>query len=71
MAKPLPERALGIGRLRPRPTRKLLLAINHRAGFNHIVHLLWTPTPDPSPQGGGEKRRHQIEKNLKFREAPA
>jgi hypothetical protein len=37
--------------------RKLSLAINHRARFNHIRHHLWTPTPAPSPQGGGEKRR--------------
>src|SRR3981189_3468746 len=66
MAKPLPEHTLGIGRLRAHPTRNLLLAINHRAGFNHIVHRLWTPTPDPSPspQGGGEKRRRRIEKTL-------
>jgi hypothetical protein len=32
----------------------LSLAINHRVRFNHICHHLWTPTPDPSPQGGGE-----------------
>src|ERR1700704_6433992 len=64
MAKPLPEHALGVGRLRAHQTRKLLLAINHRAGFNHISRHLWTPTPDPSPQGGGEKRRRRIGKAL-------
>ena len=64
MAKPLPEHALGIGRLRTHPTRKLSLAINHRIRFNHISHHLWTPTPDPSPQGGGEKGRRRIGKTL-------
>jgi hypothetical protein len=33
----------------------LTLSIGHRLRFNHIHHRLWTPTPDPSPQGGGEK----------------
>jgi len=59
MAKPLPEHALGIRRLCAHLTRKLSLAINHRSRFNHIRHHLWTPTPDPSPQGGGEKRRRR------------
>jgi hypothetical protein len=30
--------------------------------FNHIARHLWTPTPDPSPQGGGEKRLRRIGK---------
>ena len=55
MAKPLPKHALGIRRLGAHPVRKLSLATVHRAGFNHIHCRLWTPTPDPSPQGGGVK----------------
>jgi len=54
VTKLLPKHALGIGRLGAHLTRKLSLAINHRVRFNHICHHLWTPTPDPSPQGGGE-----------------
>ena len=54
MAKPLPEHALGIGRLRAHLARKFMLTITHRVRFNHISHHLWTPTPDPSPQGEGE-----------------
>src|ERR1700692_1564416 len=49
--------ALGIRRLCAHLTRKLSLAIHHRVRFNHIRHHLWTPTPDPSPPGGREKRR--------------
>jgi len=64
MAKPLPEYTLGIGRLGAHLARKLLLAINHRVRFNHISHRLWTPTPDPSPQGGGERRRCRIGETL-------
>jgi len=60
MAKPLPEHALGIRRLRPHSLRKLSLAIIHRVRSKHIRHRLWTPTPDPSPQGGGEQGRRQI-----------
>jgi hypothetical protein len=56
MTKPLPEHALGIGRFGAHPVRKLSLAINHRAGFNHIRQHLWTPTPDPSPQEGEGRR---------------
>jgi hypothetical protein len=67
MTKSLPEHALGIGRFRTHPVRKLSLMINHRAGFNHIRHHLWTPTPDPSPQEG-EGRRGAVEfENLKRR----
>ena len=55
MAKPLPKHALGIRRLSAHEMRKLSLATVHRAGFNHIHCRLWTPTPDPSPQGGGVK----------------
>ena len=62
MAKPLPKHALGIDRLRAHPTRKLLLAINHRAGFNHIGRHLWTPTPDPSPKGEGRRGVAELEK---------
>ncbi len=69
MAKPLPEHALGIGRLRAHPPRKLLLAINHGAGFNHIVHHLWTPPPPPTPPRNGEGRRGVVElENLKLRQ---
>src|SRR6266436_1762746 len=64
MTKPLPEHALGIGRLCAHPAGKLSLAIGHRVGFNHIRHHLWTPTPDPSPQGGGEKRRRRTREIL-------
>ena len=62
VTKPLPKHMLGIGRLGAHLTRKLPLAVNHRVQFNHIRHRLWTPTPDPSPQGGGEKRCRRIEK---------
>jgi len=55
VTKPLPKHALGIRRLGAHAMRKLSLATVHRAGFNHIHCHLWTPTPDPSPQGGGEK----------------
>jgi len=55
VTKPLPQHALGIGRLDAHSMRKFSLAIIHRAGFNHIHSRLWTPTPDPSPQGGGVK----------------
>jgi hypothetical protein len=55
MPKPLPQHALGIRRLRAHLLRKLSLAIRHRVRSKHIRHHLWTPTPDPSPQGGGEK----------------
>src|SRR5258707_8846193 len=68
MAKPLPKHALGIGRLRAHLARKLLLTINHRREFNHIGHRLWTPTPDPSPQGGGEKRRRRVSPLRRSRE---
>jgi hypothetical protein len=63
MAKPLPEHALGIGRLRAHLARKFMLTITHRVRFNHISHHLWTPTPDPSPQGDrkGEGRRGVVE----------
>jgi hypothetical protein len=54
VAKPLPKHALGIRWLGAHLTRKLSLTINHHARFNHICHRLWTPTPAPSPQGGGE-----------------
>ena len=60
MAKPRPEHPLGIGRLRAHLPRKLSLAIGHRLRANHVRHRLWTPTPDPSPQGGGEQRRRRI-----------
>src|SRR6185437_13083244 len=63
MAKPLPEHALGIGRLRAHLPRELSLAIGHRVRANHVRHRLWTPTPDPSPQGGGEQRRFVFQKN--------
>jgi hypothetical protein len=42
--------------------RKFSLAINHRIRLDHIRHHLWTPTPDPSPQGGGEQERRRIGK---------
>jgi hypothetical protein len=60
MTQPLPEHTLGVGRFCAHPVRKLPLAINHRAGFNHIRHHLWTPTPDPSPQGGVEQEHRRI-----------
>ena len=56
MAKSLPEHALGIRRLRAHLPRKLSLAIDHAVRANHVRHRLWTPTSDPSPQGGGEKQ---------------
>jgi hypothetical protein len=40
--------------------RKLPLTIIHQKGVNHIRRRLWTPAPDPSPQGGGVKRRIRI-----------
>src|SRR5665213_2277574 len=52
MTKPLPEHALGIGRLRAHLPRKLSLAIWHRVRANHIRHRLWTPTPRPLPARG-------------------
>ena len=52
--------ALGIRRLCAHLTRKLSLAIHHRVRFNHIRHHLWTPTPDPSPQRGGEQSAHRF-----------
>jgi hypothetical protein len=54
-AEPLPERPLGIRWLGAHPARKPSLAIIHRAGPNHIHHRLWTPTPDPAPQGDGSR----------------
>jgi hypothetical protein len=60
MTKPLPEHALGIGRFRAHPVRKLSLAISHRARSNHIRQHPWIPTPDPSPQEG-EGRRGVVE----------
>jgi hypothetical protein len=59
--KALPEHTLGIGRLGAHPMRKFSLANNHRAGFNHIRSRLWTPTPNPSPQGGGVNRRAELD----------
>ena len=56
VTKPLPQHALGIGWLGAHSARKLPLRVNHHVRFNHIRHHLWTPTPDPSPQGGGEQR---------------
>jgi hypothetical protein len=40
-----------------------MLTITHRVRFNHISHHLWTPTPDPSPQGArkGEGRGGVVE----------
>ena len=63
VAKPLPKYALSIGRLCAHLPRKLSLSINHRVGFNHIKHRLWTPTPDPSPQGGGVKKLRELNKH--------
>jgi hypothetical protein len=62
VAKPLPEDVLGICRLPTHLARKFSLAIGHGSRFKHICHRLWTPTPDPSPQGGGEQRRRRIGK---------
>jgi hypothetical protein len=55
MAEPLPQHTLGIRRLRSHSLRKLSLAIDHRVRSKHIRHRLWTPTPDPSPQGEGRR----------------
>jgi hypothetical protein len=40
----------------------LLLAINHRAGFNHISRHLWTPTPTPPRKGEGRRGVAELEK---------
>jgi hypothetical protein len=29
-------------------------------GVPKHAFVVWTPTPDPSPQGGGEKRPHAL-----------
>jgi hypothetical protein len=40
----------------------LLLAINHRAGFNHTSHHLWTPPPTPPRKGEGRRGAVEFEK---------
>jgi hypothetical protein len=46
------------------------LLVVHCGGFNHIGHHLWTPTPDPSPQGGGE-RMHPLKGRVNYAALPA
>ena len=55
MTEPMPKHALGFGGLCAHAARELSLTIVHRERFKHTGLHLWTPTPDPSPQGGGEK----------------
>jgi hypothetical protein len=55
MTESLPKHSLGFRRLCAHPTRKISLTIIHPIRFHYIGHHPWTPTPDPSPQGGGER----------------
>jgi len=52
--EPLPQDALRIGWLSAHTARKLLLPILFNALLDHDRK---PPTPDPSPQGGGEQKR--------------
>ena len=47
------ERASRILRLFPPPLRGRV-----REGGRALAHHLWTPTPNPSPQGGGERTEY-------------
>ncbi len=54
VAKMLPEDALGFGWLGAHVAGEGSSAVVHGIRFHHWQRDSGTPTPDPSPQGGGE-----------------